>query len=154
MNEEVKMIENNRGTSHWNDADLPDLSDEDLFKAERYSSRLWALDFVNPENVGKYEFMSEFGLTLQNTGQFAVRCIYAIDHYEVRITLAMLRKTFASINIKLELGQHTIVAPFSDNLSDNKPTIGQKDTVEKDIIQKDIVQKDTVQGRYDFIDIV
>ena len=131
---------------HWDDNDLPDLVNQDILTAEGYSVRLWALDFVNPKNIGKYEWLSHLGLTLQNTGPFSVRCIYAVGHFQVRINLAMIKKTFASINVNLELGAYTVVAPFNEIYTENQPTRIE----ENEVIQEE--NETSVQGKYDFVD--
>lgn len=97
---------------YWNETDLPSLTNEDITIAEAHKQRLWALNFVNPENYGQYTFMRDCGVALQNTGPFTVRCIYAVDHYETRISLAMIKHTLACVNVKLEMGEFTVVAPY------------------------------------------
>ena len=89
-----------------------DLIEFDRTDSLSHSKRLWALDFVNPANLGSLKPMTEQGLLLQNSGDNSVRCIYAVDHFEVKILLAMLVSTFNSIGVTVELGDYTVIVPF------------------------------------------
>ena len=77
-----------------------------------YDNRRWALDFVSPEKLGMLKPMAEQGVLIQNAGNYVVRCIYAVDHYEVRISLAMLVSTFNAIGVAFELGACTVIVPY------------------------------------------
>ena len=96
----------------WTVKDLPDLIEFDRTDSLSHSKRLWALDFVNPANLGSLKPMTEQGLLLQNSGDNSVRCIYAVDHFEVKILLAMLVSTFNSIGVTVDLGDYTVIVPF------------------------------------------
>ena len=95
----------------WQISDLPELTDEDIRRSLDHTSREWAFDFSAPANLGKYIHLEVLGMVLQNVGDYRIRCIWAMDHADSRIALAMFKKTFDSINISLEMGEHTVVVP-------------------------------------------
>ena len=73
---------------------------------------MWALDFANPAKIGRYSWMGEYGLLLQNAGNYQVRCLLAADMADARIGLAMFKSSFNAVGVELQIGDYTVVAPF------------------------------------------
>tara|TARA_S200000501_G_scaffold316689_1_gene309734 strand:+ start:892 stop:1305 length:414 start_codon:yes stop_codon:yes gene_type:complete len=97
----------------WTVKSLPTLSDADRKLSLDFENRQWALNFANPANVGKINTMTSQGIILQNVGSYSVRCIFAFDHFDTRIGLAMVRNTFVSVGIDFEVGEVTVIVPYT-----------------------------------------
>ena len=116
MKNEIKKRENknkNEYKTRWFKEDLPSLIESDEKQSLSHESRMWALKFANPEDIGTYYWSKEFGVKLQNVGDYRVRCIMAFDTPDSRIGLAMLSKSFNAVGVKFELGEYTVVVPFA-----------------------------------------
>ena len=114
MKKEIKTKQKSKKTeqkARWYDNDLPSLIEEDLQASLHHDARKWALEFSNPEHIGEHTWNESRGLLIQNTGNYRVRCILAIDCVDARIGLSMYKTTFNAIGVELELGEYTIVAP-------------------------------------------
>ena len=98
--------------SRWFDEDLPALIESDLRRSLGWACRMWALDFANPAKIGRYSSMEEYGLLLQNAGNYQVRCLLAADMADARIGLAMFKSSFNAVGVELQIGDYTVVAPF------------------------------------------
>ena len=98
--------------ARWYDSDLPTLTESDTERSLSYHCKSWAFNFIDPSNLGKYIHLEDLGVSVQNVGDYRARCIWAIDHFESRIALAMLKNTFESINVTFELGEYTVVVPY------------------------------------------
>ena len=122
MNTQERTGKEPKDTTTWTVSDLPQLSEYDRAASLSYDNRRWALDFVSPEKLGMLKPMTEQGVMIQNAGGYVVRCIYAVDHYEVRISLAMLVSTFNAIGVTFELGECTVVVPY----------VGDEDATDED----------------------
>jgi hypothetical protein len=51
------------------------------------------------------------GFTIQNSGNYNVRCICVVDHFECRIGLALMKETLDSIRVNFDL-DNLVVMPF------------------------------------------
>ena len=78
-------------------------------------------DFSRLENVGKIHFMESMGFTIQNSGNYNVRCICVIDHFECRIGLALMKETLDSIRVNFD---NIVVMPFIE-LEDEQIIVDQ-----------------------------
>ena len=115
----------------WYDEDLPTLVESDLKRSLGWACRMWALDFANPAKIGNYSWMEEYGLLLQNAGNYQVRCLLAADMADARIGLAMFKSSFNAVGVELQIGDYTVVAPFE---ADEETESEQVDTSEtKDV---------------------
>ena len=66
---------------------------------------------------------------MQNAGNYCVRCIWAMDHFDSRIALAMFKTTFDAINVQFEMGEYTIVIPCEELAEEDK--VKQEQETEK-----------------------
>ena len=98
--------------TRWYDEDLPTLVESYLKRSLGWACRMWALDFANPAKIGNYTWMGEYGLLLQNAGNYQVRCLLAADMADARIGLAMFKSSFNAVGVELQIGDYTVVAPF------------------------------------------
>ena len=96
---------------NWKIDSLPKLTDYDTNVALSHENRIWAMNFSRLENVGKIHFMESMGFTIQNSGNYNIRCICVIDHFECRIGLALMKETLDSIRVNLDL-DNIVVMPF------------------------------------------
>jgi len=103
----------NKYTEHWNAKSLPKLTDYDTNVALSHENRTWAMNFSKLENIGKIQFMKGMGITIQNTGNYNVRCICVDDHFECRIGLALVKETLHSIGVNFDL-ENMVVMPFTE----------------------------------------
>lgn len=107
----LKQKNNSVYKARWQISDLPTLTDEDISRSLDHTAREWAFDFSAPANLGKYIHLEVLGIVLQNVGNYRIRCIWAMDHADSRIALAMFKNTFDAINITLEMGEYTVIVP-------------------------------------------
>ena len=115
MSIERKLKQKNEDTEHknrWYKEDLPSLIERDKEASLSHENKLWALGFANPEDIGMSYWSKEFGVLLQNVGDYRVRCIAAFDSPDARIGLAMFYHTFSAVGVKFELGEYTVVVPM------------------------------------------
>ena len=110
----MMQIEDSVYKTRWQLSDLPDLTNEDIERSLHHTAREWAFEFSAPTNLGKYIHLEVLGIVLQNAGNYCVRCIWAMDHFDSRIALAMFKTTFDAINVQFEMGEYTIVIPCED----------------------------------------
>jgi len=103
----------NKYTEHWDAKSLPKLTDYDTNVALSHENRTWAMNFSKLENIGKIQFMKGMGITIQNTGNYNVRCICVDDHFECRIGLALVKETLHSIGVNFDL-ENMVVMPFTE----------------------------------------
>ena len=115
--------------TRWEISDLPDLTDEDIERSLDHTAREWAFDFSAPTNLGKYIHLDALGIVLQNAGNYCVRCIWAMDHVDSRIALAMFKTTFEAVNVQFEMGEYTIVIPCEELAEEDK--VKQEQETEK-----------------------
>jgi len=109
----------NKYTEHWDAKSLPKLTDYDTNVALSHENRTWAMNFSKLENIGKIQFMKGMGITIQNTGNYNVRCICVDDHFECRIGLALVKETLHSIGVNFDL-ENMVVMPFTEPEKENK----------------------------------
>ena len=96
---------------NWDTDSLPKLTDHDTNVALSHENRAWAMNFSKLENIGKIHFMEGMGFTIQNSGNYNVRCICVVDHFECRIGLALMKETLDSIRVNFDL-DNLVVMPF------------------------------------------
>ena len=70
--------------------------------------------------------MEGMGFTIQNSGNYNVRCICVVDHFECRIGLALMKETLHSIRVNFDL-ENLIVVPFIEP-DKNQETADEKQT--------------------------
>ena len=114
MKQEIKKTENKQTEqkARWFKEDLPTLIESDIETSLSHENKVWALNFANPENIGMSYWSKDFGVKLQNAGDYKIRCIMAFDSPDARIGLAMFCNTFSAIGVGFELGECTVVAPL------------------------------------------
>ena len=115
MSIERELKQKNEDTeqkTRWYKEDLPSLIERDKEASLSHENKLWALGFANPEDIGMSYWSKEFGVLLQNVGDYRVRCIMAFDSPDARIGLAMFYHTFSAVGVKFELGECTVVVPL------------------------------------------
>ena len=111
---------------NWKIDSLPKLTDYDTNVALSHENRIWAMNFSKLENIGKIHFMESMGFTIQNSGNYNVRCICVVDHFECRIGLALMKETLHSIRVNFDL-ENLIVVPFIEP-DKNQETADEKQT--------------------------
>ena len=111
---------------NWKIDSLPKLTDYDTNVALSHENRIWAMNFSKLENIGKIHFMESMGFTIQNSGNYNVRCICVVDHFECRIGLALMKETLHSIRVNFDL-ENMVVMPFIEP-EENQETADEKQT--------------------------
>ena len=87
---------------------LPELSDEDKELALSHDGKLFALDLLNPENLGFFSWMKGLGVALQNIGENKIRCICIYDDPPAYKHLALINESLKSVGGVLEYGEFTV----------------------------------------------
>ena len=128
----------NKQTEHWGAKSLPKLSDHDTNVALSHDNRTWAMNFSKLENIGKIHFMEGMGFTIQNSGNYNVRCICVVDHFECRIGLALMKETLHSIRVNFDL-ENMIVMPFIESDENQEITDGRQTSNPQERIYFDVV---------------
>ena len=102
--------------------ELPQLSSEDLKVAELHENKVWAINYLDPENVGKFSWIGGLGLALQNIGNNTLRCICIYDDPPAIVNLAIVNHTILSIGGILEYGDFTVLREWVQPEEDGKET--------------------------------
>jgi len=135
MNQKSKS---KKQTENWQSKSLPNLSEHDSNVALSHENRSWAMNFSKLENIGKIHNMASLGFIIQNSGDYKVRCISVVDHFECRIGLALLKETFDSIRVNFEL-DHLVVMPFIELEKEQNSEISLGKSQSQDSIYFDVV---------------
>ena len=61
-------------------SDLPIISSDDVISSISESNKEFLLDFLHSENLGRYQYIEQLGVTIQNVGGLVVRCITVSSH--------------------------------------------------------------------------
>ena len=92
--------------------DLPIISSDDVISSISESNRVFLLDFLHPEDLGRYQYIEQLGLTIQNVGGLVVRCITVSSHEQALVSLAMLKCTAKAVGGRLELAPFAVLVPY------------------------------------------
>ncbi len=106
------------------DITLPDLSEEEMKVAVSHENKLFALDLLNPDNLGFFSWIKGLGLALQNVGENKLRCICLFDDPPVYRNLALIHASICAVGGDLEYGDFTVRkewVPHDDSEEENTP---------------------------------
>ncbi len=98
--------------------DLPILGTDDVIRSISESNKEFLLDFMHSENLGRYQYIEQLGLTIQNVGGLVVRCITVSSHEQALVSLAMLKCTVKAVGGYLELAPFAVVVPYVSGVQD------------------------------------
>ena len=101
--------------------DLPILSTDEVITSISESNKEFLLDFLHSENLGRYQYIEQLGVTIQNVGGLVVRCITASSHEQALVSLAMLKCTVKAVGGRLELAPFTVVIPYVSGVQEEPP---------------------------------
>lgn len=93
--------------------DLPELSDSDVKGAQSHHSLSWAHNFMMDRKSGQTHWLTDVGIHLQKVDDDVVRCIAVVSHPYCFANLNMLKLTFETANMKLEVEPYTLVIPYT-----------------------------------------
>ena len=94
---------------------LPELDETEVQWAKSHGSLSWAHGFMSDLDTGQYLFLSQVGVHLQKAGEGKVRCIAVVDDLPCFTALSMLKLTFETANLELEIAPYTLVTPYIPN---------------------------------------
>ena len=94
---------------------LPELDEAEVQWAKSHRSLSWAHGFMSDLDTGQYLFLSQVGVHLQKAGEGKVRCIAVVDDPPCFTALSMLKLTFETANLELEIAPYTLVTPYIPN---------------------------------------
>jgi hypothetical protein len=94
---------------------LPELDEAEVQWAMSHRSLSWAHGFMSDLDTGQYLFLSQVGVHLQKAGEGKVRCIAVVDDPPCFAALSMLKVTFETANLELEIAPYTLVTPYIPN---------------------------------------
>ena len=94
---------------------LPELDEAEVQWAMSHRSLSWAHGFMSDLDTGQYLFLSQVGIHLQKAGEGKVRCIAVVDDPPCFAALSMLKLTFETANLELEIAPYTLVTPYIPN---------------------------------------
>ena len=92
-------------------SDLPILGTDDVITSVSKTNKEFLLTFMHLENLGRYHYLEQLGVTIQNVGGKVVRCITVSSHEGFLLGLAMLNCTVKAVGGLLELAPYTVVVP-------------------------------------------
>ena len=93
-------------------SDLPILGTDDVITSVSKTNKEFLLTFMHPENLGRYHYLEQLGVTIQNVGGKVVRCITVGSHEGFLLGLAMLNCTVKAAGGLLQLAPYTVVVPY------------------------------------------
>ncbi len=111
---------NDKNTDLGDNFKLPELSSKDLRFAELHENKVWAINYLSPENVGEFSWIGGLGLALQNIGNNTLRCICIYDDPPAIVNLAIVNHTILSIGGILEYGDFTVLREWIQPEEDTK----------------------------------
>tara|TARA_B100000902_G_scaffold229276_1_gene217595 strand:+ start:111 stop:464 length:354 start_codon:yes stop_codon:yes gene_type:complete len=91
---------------------IPELGKIDSESAVTHSSLTWAHGFMDNHLDGQIYFIRSIGVTLQRVSENRARCIAVVDHPYPLTGLAMLKLTFETANIDLEIDPFAVITPY------------------------------------------
>ena len=91
---------------------MPELSQIDSEGAVTHTNLSWAHEFMNNHLDGQIHFMKSIGVSLQKVSENKVRCVAIVDHSYCFTGLSMLKLTFDTANIDLEIDPFTVITPY------------------------------------------
>ena len=100
-------------------SDLPIISSDDVISSISESNKEFLLGFMHPENIGRYQYIEQLGLTIQNVGGQVVRCITVSSHEQALVSLAMLKCTVKAVGGRLELAPFAVVVPYVSEVQED-----------------------------------
>ena len=90
------------------DITLPDLSEEEMKVAVSHENKLFALDLLNPDNLGFFSWINGLGVALQNVGKDTLRCMCIYDDPPAYRHLALINASVSAVGGVLEYGDFTV----------------------------------------------
>jgi hypothetical protein len=93
--------------------DLPELSDSNVEFAQSHNSLSWAHSFMIERKSGQTHWLNDVGIHLQKVDDNVVRCIAVVSHPYCFANLNMLKLTFETANMRLEVEPYTLVIPYT-----------------------------------------
>ena len=119
MNDKKIKTDEQTKLQQWNvgeePAYLPELDEAEVQWAKSHRSLSWAHGFMSDLDTGQYLFLSQVGVHLQKAGEGKVRCIAVVDDPPCFAALSMLKLTFETANLELEIAPYTLVTPYIPN---------------------------------------
>ena len=119
MNDKKIKTDEQTKLQQWNvgeePAYLPELDEAEVQWAKSHRSLSWAHGFMSDLDTGQYLFLSQVGVHLQKAGEGKVRCIAVVDDPPCFTALSMLKLTFETANLELEIAPYTLVTPYIPN---------------------------------------
>ena len=100
-------------------SDLPIISSDDVISSISESNKEFLLDFLHSENLGRYQYIEQLGVTIQNVGGLVVRCITVSSHEQALVSLAMLKCTVKAVGGRLELAPFAVVVPYVSEVQED-----------------------------------
>ncbi|MDC3282166.1 hypothetical protein OAV46_03940 [Euryarchaeota archaeon] len=94
---------------------LPELDEDEVQWAMSHGSLSWAHGFMSNLETGQHLFLSKVGVHLQKVDEGTVRCIAVEDATYCFAALSMLKVTFETANLELEIAPYTLVTPYIPN---------------------------------------
>lgn len=95
--------------------DLPELDEVDVKYAISHESLSWAHGFMRDHEAGQHQTLGNVGVHLQKASESTVRCIAVVNHPFCFAALSMLKLTFETANLELEIAPYTLVTPYIPN---------------------------------------
>ena len=94
---------------------IPTLTSEDLLWSENHDNKAWAHEMLAQLTLGQTSRITNAGVALQKTSNSSLRCISILDHPTCFKLLGMMRVTFDSCGILLEIDPSVVVMPHVPN---------------------------------------
>ena len=94
---------------------IPSLTSEDLLWSENHENKAWAHDMLAQLTLGQTSRITNAGVGLQKTSDSSLRCISILDHPTCFRLLGMMRVTFDSCGILLEVDPSAVIMPHVPN---------------------------------------
>ena len=98
----------------YTDAMLPELTSEDLEKANSHHCKTWVLSKMAKEYIGVFSWFEETGLGLQTVDENTLRCIAVLDHELALRCLAMMKVSAKSVGVELETEGFTLLQRYRE----------------------------------------
>lgn len=98
---------------------LPELEKDDYDFAISHEKLAWVHRFMQEHNSGQTTWLDNVGLHLQKVSNNVVRCIAVVDHPYCYVSLSMIKLSFETANIEIELAPYTLVIPYTPDENEN-----------------------------------
>ena len=91
---------------------LPKLEEDSYDRAVSHENLAWVHGFMQANNNGQATWLDNVGLHLQKVNDNLVRCIAVVDHPSCFLALSMIKLSFETANMEVELAPYTLVMPY------------------------------------------